>query len=81
VKRTPGFTAESSESKPNRIYSGAVAGRAGEANAIVGQFWRPNGGGFGDCNPNCVCLWPNGCPCCIGPGPGRSSTFPVSALG
>jgi hypothetical protein len=81
MNRIPGFTADLSEGKSPHHYAGGAAIQSGHVNAVVSQLWRDWGDGWGpgeDCNPSCACLWPNGCPCCIGPGPGGWSQLPVA---
>ena len=69
MSKLPGFTADLTVYTSDRIYQRSN-GNEPVTNAALPQFWRPWGSEVGGCNPNCVCLWPNGCPCCIGPGPG-----------
>jgi len=71
MNRIPGFIADVSEDSSPHNYVAGTAMTFSYVNAVVGQRFRW-GDGEG-CNPNCVCLWPNGCPCCIGPGPGWPS--------
>lgn len=66
----PGFTAEAAVGRSQILYRGLfmVLGDA-KREEITPQFrmWWPNMPG---CNPTCACITEEGCPCCIGPGPG-----------
>jgi hypothetical protein len=67
--RLPGFTAEAAVTTTRRQHYRSAVGAAGGGGAQrihPSLRWRPRP----DCNPNCVCVSPIGCPCCIGPGPG-----------
>lgn len=77
MNRIPGFVADVSENGSPYTYVVGTAMTSSSVNTVIGQLFR--WGGREGCNPNCVCLWPNGCPCCIGPGPG-SPSLPSASL-
>jgi len=72
--RMPGFTAEAS------VFPGEAAASARyfatERETVVLQLlaWPKRFPGL-RCNPSCVCIHSENCPCCIGPGPGGEFMF------
>jgi hypothetical protein len=67
----PGFTAEAAlAAMRQQNYGSAVGAALGRSATLRVHLslgpWRPPP----NCNPDCVCISPIGCPCCIGPGPG-----------
>jgi hypothetical protein len=76
LARLPGFTAEAAiVAGQTQHYRGVHSGAMRVDQPITAEIlrpWRPKP----DCNPNCVCVSPYGCPCCVGPGPG----WPYSSM-
>jgi hypothetical protein len=69
--KIPGFTAEASYSKPSESYHG-TSGRTRNAQSarVIPQRLSQ-----GNCIPGCICVTPEGCPCCSAfpwPQPGRA---------
>jgi hypothetical protein len=63
--RMPGFTAEVSLGPASTSYSSSRH-RSEQLSgaAVVLQFRRPFGGKTAPCDPNCLCITPEGCSCC-----------------
>jgi hypothetical protein len=74
--KIPGFTAEASMYKTSARYHALVAGSYRQTDGGISPQFRIWWPGMPGCNPNCVCISPVSCPCCIGPGPGGPITWP-----
>ena len=68
TKSLPGFNAESSIYRSSVQYSGSVAESSVAIADILPQLrWLPRPGqpiGPKNCDPSCVCVTCEGCPCC-----------------
>ena len=82
MNRMPGFTADFSVDASRQNSTGRIEAFSAEVNLVAGQVlmnrwapWGPQG-----CIPNCICVGPDGCPCCtpeeiFGGGPRKPTWF------
>lgn len=61
--RSPGFTGELAVYRTSRSYRVAWSGRPTMGLALMVLNGR-SGQGRQDCIPGCICVTPEGCPCC-----------------